>query len=346
MKLITASRHEFVDRILRSSFKIIVYGYGVIGKVVAPYFINENGLSDCTLFWTDADINKQEEKVHINDRTYPVKDPGDIKEVRDPFVILITGSRYDSIIKAFESDPFYDDKEVYILPGMLADECRNFEKYDHGADHDKIRIPKIIHYCWFGKTEIPDELKKYMESWSSSCPDYEIKRWDENNYDIDKFRYSKDAYKHGKLGYVPDIVRLDLLYNYGGIYLDTDVEILRSLDNLLTFDGFIGTEKWGIVNAGGGSGAVPGHPMIGEMLEYKKGIAFEREDGSLNLESSGTTESIPLIKHGFIPNNRIQNINGLTILTSDFFQPYDYMTKETYITENTYGIHHFYGSWV
>jgi hypothetical protein len=346
MGLVKASQQSFVDTVNVNNLKIVVYGYGVIGNIVAPYFISENGLVGHTLFWADADPNKQDTEIVISGKRFVVKKPEDIKRIDEPFVVLITGSRYKSIIETFEKDSFYDDVDIYILPQMLADETDKFDCKFEIEPLTSRSIPKIIHYCWFGEKELPDELKRYMESWNKYCPDYEIRRWDENNYDVDKYIYSTSAYQHGKLGFVPDIVRLDLLYDYGGIYLDTDVELIRSLDDLLGLKGFIGTEKWGIVNAGGGSGAMPKHPMIGEMLEYKKGVAFERADGSLNLESSGTTESIPLLRHGFVPNNTLQTINGLTVLTSDFFQPYDYMTRKTHLTRNTYGIHHFYGSWL
>jgi len=345
VRIIETSKDEFIESIKKKNLNIVIYGYGVIGSIIAPFFVRDNELVDNILFWVDADTNKQGTKINISGKNFHVVAPQVMDKTDIPFVILLTASRYNAIIADFRSNPVFEDKEVYILPHMLADGCKSFDKYELERAETGECIPKVIHYCWFGKNEIPEELKKYMESWKKYCPDYEIKRWDENNYNIEKYMYSSDAYKHGKFGFVPDIVRLDLLYSFGGIYLDTDVELIKPLDNLLFLNGFVGTEKWGIVNVGGGSGAVPGHPMIGEMLEYKKGIVFEREDGSLNLESSGTTESIPLIKRRFIPNNRVQNINGLTILTSDFFQPYDYMTKETYITENTYGIHHFYGSW-
>ncbi len=345
MKLLKASRQEFIDDVKRNNLRIVVYGYGVIGSIVAPFFIRDNELVENILFWADADSNKQGNEIDLSWTRFDVKAPEAIRQIKESFVLLITGSRYKSIVESFDNDPFYDEVDAYLLPYMLADGCRSFEKEELETLGKEI-IPKTIHYCWFGKKDIPDELKTYMESWHKFCPDYEIKRWDENNYDVDKFMYSSKAYKHGKLGYVPDIVRLDLLYRLGGIYLDTDVELIKPLDSMLGLQGFIGTEKWGIVNAGGGSGATPGHPMIREMLDYKKEIAFEREDGSLNLESSGTTECIPLLKHGFVPDNTVQKINGLTVLTSDFFQPYDYMTGETYVTGNTFGIHHFYGSWV
>ena len=117
-------------------------------------------------------------------------------------------------------------------------------------------IPKKIHYCWFGSGELPDKDKKNIENWKKLCPDYEIIRWDESNYDYKKNKYMKQAYKSKKWGFVPDYARLDILYHHGGIYLDTDVELVRNLDILRYQRAFCGVEKWGNINLGGCSGAV------------------------------------------------------------------------------------------
>ncbi len=185
-----------------------------------------------------------------------------------------------------------------------------------------------------------------MESWRRFCPEYEIKEWNEDNYDVTRYLYSSQAYRHRKWAFVSDIARLDILYEYGGIYMDTDVELIKNLDDLLFQPAFCGVEKWRLLNTGGGCGDVPHHPAIKKMLDYRKGFPFEYPDGSLIMESSGSYESCPLIEDGFVPDNTIQVVDGMTIYSSDFFHPYDYMSGETSITENTYGIHHFQESWV
>ncbi len=117
---------------------------------------------------------------------------------------------------------------------------------------------------------MPEGSRKCIESWEKHCPDYEIVRWDESNYDVNKNRYMQEAYERQKWGFVPDYARLDILYHYGGIYIDTDVELVRNLDELLYQQAFCGVEKWGNVNMGNCSGAVPGHPMIKKMLEERE----------------------------------------------------------------------------
>ena len=236
--------------------------------------------------------------------------------------------------------------DVYLLPQMLAENAKTIGKHEiRNLGNDQI-IPKTIHYCWFGNKEIPDRLKRCMESWRRYCPDYKIVKWNEDNYDISKHVYTKQAYEHRKWAFIPDLVRLEVLYEYGGIYLDTDVEIIRPLDDLLYQKGFVGVEKWGIINVGGGCGVIRNHPMMRLLLEKRAAILFEREDGSLNTESSGSYETLPFIDYGFVPNNTVQTINEMTVYSSDFFHPYDYMTGELSITENTFSIHRFAESWV
>lgn len=139
---------------------------------------------------------------------------------------------------------------------------------------------------------------------------------------------------------------MDILYNHGGLYIDTDVELIKNLDDLLVFDAFAGVEKWGNINVGGCSGAIPYHPMIKKMLDFRVNERFVMEDGSMNLTTCGYYETMPLIHNGFKPNNKVQTINGMTVFSSDYFHPYDYMSGETVITENTYSIHHFNGGWL
>ena len=207
-------------------------------------------------------------------------------------------------------------------------------------------IPKVIHYCWFGRGKMSDKMREYMESWKRCCPEYEIKEWNEDNYDINRYQYTNQAYKHKKWAFVSDVARLDILYENGGIYMDTDVELIKNLDELLYQPAFCGVEKWRHINTGGCCGAVAKHTAIRKMLECRMEIPFENPDGSFNMESSGSYETMPLMEDGYVPDNHIQIIDGMTIYPSDFFHPFDYMSKEIRMTENTYSIHHFEGSWI
>ena len=137
------------------------------------------------------------------------------------------------------------------------------------------RIPKIIHYCWFGKGEKSNLAKQCISSWKEKLKGYEIIEWNENNYDVNRHTYTAEAYKNRKYGFVTDVARLDILYEHGGIYMDTDVTLLKNLDELLYQRGFIATEKWGNVNTGGGCGFTKGHPILKDLIDYRDKFHFK-----------------------------------------------------------------------
>lgn len=346
MRVRETSWEEFVAEVKGRNQNIVLYGAGVIGKITLPAFIEAYQLASHVLFAVDGDLHKSGGALRIGFRDIEIRPPETMEGMIEPFVILITGSRYGNILRCLEGIEAASGADVYIFPQMLVRKCRSFEKIEIRKKSEQRMIPKVIHYCWFGKGEMPDGLKRCRESWGKFCPDYQIIEWNEENYDVSRHAYTREAYRHKKWGFIPDIARLEILYGNGGIYLDTDVELIRELDDLLYQPGFVGVEKWGVVNIGGGCGVIPNHPMIGEILEYRLAFPFERGDGSLNLESSGSYETKPLMNWGFRPDNTVQTVGGMTVYTSDFFHPFDYMSKELCITENTYGIHRFTGSWV
>lgn len=206
-------------------------------------------------------------------------------------------------------------------------------------------IPKKIHYCWFGGNPLPEKDQKCIDSWKKNCPDYEIIRHDETNYDISKNKYMKEAYESKKWGFVPDYARLDIIFNEGGIYLDTDVEIIRNIDELLTYDAFMGFEDGVHVSPGLGFGAVKGHKGIQKLLSIYDNISFVKDDGSLNLKPSPLMNTEILCENGLCQNGKFQNVLEITILPTDYLCPKSFETGEINITKNTLSIHHFNMSW-
>lgn len=219
-------------------------------------------------------------------------------------------------------------------------------------------IPKIIHYCWFGGNPIPTEYQQYIDSWQKFLPDYEIKRWDETNYNVHKNQYMSDAYKEKKWAFVSDYCRLDVVYQEGGIYLDTDVEVVRSFDTLLTEEMFCGFEirdpkgykKREIIEYsvafGLGFGCQKLHPILKEMLDYYETLSFYNPDGSLNLVACPRYQTQILCRHGLIPNNKTQRLENCIAYSPEYFCPQSNVTDEMLmLTENTYSIHHFTVSW-
>lgn len=209
-------------------------------------------------------------------------------------------------------------------------------------------IPKKIHYCWFGGNPIPNKDKKCIESWRKKCPDYEIIEWNESNYDVNKNKYMKQAYEAKKWGFVPDYARLDIIYNEGGIYLDTDVEIIKPLDDLLLDKGFAGiegTESKEAIALGLGFAAEKGNPIIKKLLESYDEILFINDDGTLNLTPSPVYSTEKMLEAGFVLNGLKQTIDGFTVYPKEYFCPRDYHTGKLSKTKNTYTIHWYNASW-
>lgn len=207
-------------------------------------------------------------------------------------------------------------------------------------------IPKKISYCWFGGNPLSDKVIKCIESWRKYCPDYEIIKWDENNYDINKIPYIREAYKEKKWAFVADYARLDIIYREGGIYLDTDVELLKNIDFLLDKNAFMCIEKAGLlINTGLGFGAVPGNQMIKNIMNLYENTSFYNIDGSLNLKACTIYVTDYFKLYGYKKENIKQYINDVTIYPSEYFCPIDFDNGTFNITENTIGIHWYDASW-
>jgi mannosyltransferase OCH1-like enzyme len=209
----------------------------------------------------------------------------------------------------------------------------------------KQQIPKIIHYCWFGGNSLPELAQKCIASWKQFFPDYEIKEWNESNYDVHKIPYTSEAYNAKKYAFVSDYARFDVLYEYGGIYFDTDVEVIKPFDNILQNGGFMGLESVGNVAAGLGIGCNAGLGIVYQILEFYAALHFLNKDGSYNLQTVVKHVTKILLKNGLKKENIIQVLEGLVIYPIDYFNPMAIQDGELKITENTYSIHHFAASW-
>jgi len=339
---------DLAQRVKITGKKVIVYGAGVIGQVSAPYWLCRYQAEDQVLCYVDADSHKQGQTVQVGARNVPIRSLSALDEENGLYILLVTVSAFEPVVQALEKIQGTRDTEVYFLPIMLLD-IAHAPKQGGVIKSSKTQlIPKIIHYCWFSGNPIPKELQKCIDTWKRFCPDYEIIRWDESNYDIHKSPYMEQAYAHKKWGFVPDYARLDIIYQCGGIYLDTDVELIRNLDELLYQPAFCSVEKWGTVAAGGGIGAQAGNLVVKTMLDFRSNTTFLRVDGTLNQMACGYYETIPLINLGLRLDGTTQVIadERMTVYSSDFFLPFDYMSGELKLTKNTFAIHHYSGSWL
>lgn len=208
------------------------------------------------------------------------------------------------------------------------------------------KIPKIIHYCWFGRSEKPEIVKKCIQSWKNILTDYEIIEWNEDNFDINSNKYVKEAYENKKYAFVSDYVRVKVLYNMGGIYLDTDVEVYKSLDEFLEEESFWGFEEKNYI-ATSTIGARSGNRLIKQFLDFYEGKSYT--EMAKDVETSTNVQIVTRIfkEIGFEMNGERQSIDNIgTIYPQEYFSPYDYINYYDKKTDKTYTMHHFYKSWI
>lgn len=211
------------------------------------------------------------------------------------------------------------------------------------------KIPKVIHYCWFGHNAKTEIIEKCINSWKEKCPDYEIKEWNESNFNVQINDYVKEAYELKKWAFVTDYVRLYVIYNYGGIYLDTDVELLKNLDSLIEkYEAFYSCENEKYIATGLGFGSYAGNDVIKNMMEEYHDIHFKNSDGTLNLMACPirNTNNFRLYTNIDYDFDGVVNFGKSVILPSEYFCPLNYETGQINMTENTYAIHHYAGTWL
>ncbi|WP_078553418.1 glycosyltransferase family 32 protein [Bacillus alkalicellulosilyticus] len=207
-------------------------------------------------------------------------------------------------------------------------------------------IPKIIHFCWFGRNEKPEVVQRCISSWKQYLPDYQIVEWNEDNFFIDCNSYVRAAYNNKKYAFVSDYVRVHALYHQGGIYLDTDVEVFKSFNPLLEHESFWGFEQGNYI-ATSTIGAQKGNQLIKRFLDSYENKEFVKDDGSFDTLTNVAIVTKMLKEEGLQTNGNLQEIRGIgTFYPQTYFSPYDYINCRTLKTGDTYAMHHFHKSWL
>lgn len=340
---------EFVNRI-ETSEGLICYGTGKRFRTFEECF-RGTPILDKVIFCVDKNENLQGTKINLENRELAIFPINKLTEIKGKnIVLLITNLRYDEVITDLSEKNTIQDIDYYCfthLHGMILEDRAMNKKIPLDCRLTKEAIiPKVIHYCWFGRSPIPDKYKKWMESWHKYCPDYEIKEWNEDNYDITRNAYMYEAYQNRKWGFVPDYARLDIIYEHGGIYLDTDVELVQNLDDMLYQKGFAGFERENIVNFGLGFGAVKGLPIIGQMRDTYNELHFVNQDGSLNMIASPVYQTDLLLEKGLKPNGEYQIVDDLVIYPEKMFSGKCPYTRRVRLTSYTRAIHQYEASWM
>ena len=203
-------------------------------------------------------------------------------------------------------------------------------------------IPKKIHYCWFGRNPKPNMAEKCIASWRKYCPDYEIIEWNEDNFDVDMNGYTRMCYEQKKYAFLSDYVRLLVVAEHGGVYFDTDVEVIKSFDGLLTDSAFFGFEDSAHINTGVGFGSEARCELVLDMIKEYDPL-LSGEEGVIGCPILNTQA---LCKYGLVLNGEQQHVGDGVVYPADWFNPYDDPTGRLNKTPNTHSIHWYSKSWL
>lgn len=214
-------------------------------------------------------------------------------------------------------------------------------------------IPKIIHYCWFGRNPLPELAQKCIASWRKFLPDYEIREWNEDNFDVNIIPYTAEAYRAKKYAFVSDYARFWILYKYGGLYFDTDVEVIKPMDDIIARGPFMGCEKEAENGAttlgvapGLGLGVNPGLGLIKELLDEYATMHYLDESGHIAENKTIVNHTTDLlVRCGLKDTQEIQQVAGVFIYPKEYFCPKDYITGKMNITDKSVAIHHYGATW-
>lgn len=332
---------DSMQQLLALPKKIVLYGAGASARLILQAFYHR-GLKERLAFIIDKNESLDNTwceapggiKAGVISREHFIRRYGAL--IKEKFVILITPFGAMWIVDELDKIGELDGVDAYIYALMTQ---KKLPEPFSLRSLSKPLIPKRIHYIWVGENPMPQEDLKNIESWKKFCPDYEIIKWNERNYDFYKNSYTREALEQKRYMYATDYVRKDILYQYGGVYLDTDVELLGPLDDLLYNEAFIGIEDGGQLNSGSGLGGVAGHPAILGMMEVYENMRFALPDGSCNLKYNTFYETSYMLERGYALENRYQKVAGMICLPKEVLMPESVVGLYDTYTENTISTH-------
>lgn len=332
---------DSMQQLLGLPKRIVLYGAGASARLILQAFYHK-GLKERLAFIVDRKEDLDNTWCDVADGIWVnvislshfLKQYGAL--IKEKFILLITPSTAMWIVEELDRIEQLDGTEAYVY--ALVAGKKPPEQFPLRS-LDKPVIPKRIHYIWIGENSMSKEDMGNIESWKRFCPDYEIIKWDEKNYDFHKNPYTREALERKRYMYATDYARKDILYHYGGIYLDTDVELLKPLDDLLYNEAFIGIEDGGQLNSGSGLGAVAGHRTMLGMMEVYENVHFVLPDGSCNLKYNTFYETSYMLSKGYELKNQYQKVDGMVCLPREVLIPESFMGLYDTYTENTLANH-------
>ncbi|MDR0920547.1 MAG: hypothetical protein LBM93_15075 [Oscillospiraceae bacterium] len=356
-----ANYANFLNEI--SDKRIICYG---AGGTLKDFLCANNGhirITEKIEAILDNDTNISGKKIYINKRSVAVTTLSEFisanNDLQNSVILLLVSNKYIfEVIKQFDTISEFDGLVCYhgltaldwgreIYPPLPLKPTLPTPKKNY-------QIPKIIHYCWFGHNKIPPLQQECIKSWGEFCPEYEMRLWNEETYDLSTVPiYVKQAYEAKKYAFVSDYVRLDVVYKFGGFYLDTDVELLKSIDIFSKYKSIFAFETYNLINTGLIFGSISNDADVKSLLDIYNNIIFKYEDNSFNMTACPYYHTDYFRTKKIQINNTLQFLSEVLFLPSDFFSPLcetytESGTKELTLfalTDNTYGIHRYECSW-
>ena len=319
--------------------KIVLFGAGAVTDIMFEAY-KDIAFERKVDYIIDNDLHKDGKTVKINDKEIKIISFARFSNLdyKDYTLIIMPVFMLD-VVKQIDVLKVFDGVPTYIYPFLMNRRCNEKFSIRHT---EKPQIPKTIHYCWFGGNPLHEKYKRNIESWRKHCPDYEIVEWNETNYDVKKNRFMYQAYEKNALAYVPDYARKDIIYNHGGIYLDTDVEVLQPLDDLLYNELFMCMDDIANINMGSGFGAAKGNALIKAFRDDYDGRMFVNESGEIIGKSCGNYETPLAVKYGYRPVNKCQMLHGGGIVfPREVLCPVSWIGMPDVFTKNTFTVHKF-----
>ena len=328
---------------------IICLGNGKHFKNITVPFLVKSGLIDNLKgFARTAD----KEAIKVLSRSYDTFTKEELSEFdHNKTVILIAVTGYEEILNQLSSDvrlaEFEAVPSIYLESlyedMLLLSAPKPPINYHKNAGQ---MIPKIIHAIWFSGDPMPQLYLRCLESWKRYAGDYEIRIWDLKTYKPDDCLFFKQAIEHKNWSFASDFARADLLYKYGGIYMDLDVEMLRPVDDLLYNDAYMSFESLERIECGSGMGARPGHPIIREICESYKSRPYLKDDGTWDNSTCPVRYTKVIEKHGLKKDGGFQHVEDITVYPFEVLTGKSFDTGIIYNTELSYTVHHHNGSWI
>ena len=331
---------NFLNELEGTNLPVICFGAGTV-PWLAEHLFEKYAIWPRIMFFLDNNVKKAGTTIGVKRKIPVISLKQFMERGLKSFLMLITCEDYLPILEQLKQVRAWKNIHCYIYIKLNYELLKSKKQTWKFTAEGQFLIPKVIHYCWFGNCRKGEVHKKCIQSWRDTCPDYEIIEWNEHQN-----RYIEEAYAKRKWAYVSDYARLDILYRQGGIYLDTDVELLNPLDLLLSEKGFIAYGQWPAVNSGAGMGCVKGLPIVKEMRDSPRcQLPFLNPDGSLNMVQNGFYESEVLRRYGFSQDFSMQRLEDLLILAPEIMATESLLGGDVFVTEQTLAIHHCAGSW-